>query len=113
MTNIDFSDFVKVDIRVGQIIEAHDFPEVRKPAFKLLIDFGPELGHKKSSAQITVHYSKDQLTDKKILAVVNFEPKQIGPFISEVLVLGVPDANGDIVLIAPTKDDARIGGRLH
>ena len=113
MTNIDFSDFTKVDIRVGEILEVHDFPEAHKPAYKLSVDFGHDIGIKKSSAQITVHYTKEQLIGKKILAVVNFEPKQIGPFISEVLVLGVPDINNDIVLIAPTHNDAEIGGRLH
>ncbi len=98
---ISFDDFTKVDIRVGTIIAVDDFPEARKPAYKLLIDFGLVVGIKKSTAQITVHYSKEDLVGKKILAVVNFPPKQVGPTISEVLCLGVPDENGDVVLIGP------------
>lgn len=109
---IDFADFLKVDIRVGEIVEATPFPEARKPAFKLLIDFGPELGRKKSSAQITVHYTPDQLVGRRVLAVVNFPPRQIGPFMSEVLTLGVPDADGEVVLIGPDRA-VPIGGRLY
>jgi tRNA-binding protein len=101
MTNeITFADFEKVDIRIGTIIEAEDFPEARKPAFILKIDFGSEIGVKKSSAQITVHYTLESLIGRQVMAVVNFPPRQIGPVRSEVLTLGYPDANGDIVLAA-------------
>lgn len=98
---ITYNDFEKVDIRVGTIIEANDFPEARKPAYKLLIDFSVDIGIKRSSAQITKHYSKSELLGKRVLAVVNFPEKQIGPFISQVLTLGVPDENGDVVLVSP------------
>jgi tRNA-binding protein len=98
---ITFDDFTKVDIRVGTIVAVDDFPEARKPTYKLLIDFGPELGCKKSTAQITIHYTKEQLLGKQVLAVVNFPPKQIGPAVSEVLCLGVPDASEAVVLVAP------------
>ena len=109
---IEYADFDKVDIRVGQIISVEDFPEARKPAYKLTIDFGSEIGSKKSSAQITVYYKKDELVGKKILAVVNFAPKQIGPFVSEVLTLGTPDANGDVILANPS-DNAVLGSKLY
>ena len=108
---INFDDFMKVDVRVGQIVKAEPFPEARKPAFKLMIDFGPEIGIKKSSAQITVHYTLDELVGRKVAAVVNFPPRQIGPVMSEVLTLGFPDADGEVVLVGVDRD-AMIGGRL-
>lgn len=109
---ITFDDFLKVDIRVGTITDAQDFPEARRPAYKLWIDFGDEIGTKKTSAQITAHYTPESLIGKKVCAVVNFPPKQVGPFMSEVLTLGFSDENGDIVLIAPDKDVSN-GQRLH
>ena len=105
-------DFDKLDIRLGRIVEAADFPEARKPAYKLKIDFGDEIGVKKSSAQLVALYTKEELEGKLVLGVVNFPPRQIGPFISEVLTLGVPDAGGEVVLIAPDDKGAVIGGRL-
>ena len=108
---INYSDFEKVDIRVGKIIQVDDFPEARKPAYKLTIDFGSEIGVKKSSAQITHHYTKEELIGKEVLGVVNFAPKQIGPFMSEALTLGLPDGEGNVVLVAPTKD-VPLGGKL-
>jgi len=109
---ITFDDFLKVDIRVGRIIAAEPFPQARKPAFKLTIDFGPEIGTKRSSAQITVNHTLENLVGSQVLAVVNFPPRQIGPFISEVLTLGLPDANGDVMLIRPDRD-VPVGGRLY
>ena len=109
---IEFDDFLKVDIRVGQILRAEPFPEAKKPAYKLWIDFGPEIGEKKSSAQITVHYTPETLVGRQVMAVVNFPPRQIGPVKSEVLVLGVPDENGAIVLLQPGQD-VPLGGRMH
>lgn len=101
-TLITYDDFLKVDIRVGTILSVETFPEARKPAYKLLIDFGKEIGVKKSSAQVTEHYpNKDQLVGKQVLAVVNFPVKQIGPFRSEVLTLGVADESGRVILVAP------------
>ena len=111
MATID--DFNKLDIRVGKITNVEDFPEARKPAYKLTIDFGAEIGLKKSSAQLVKYYKKEELVGKKILGVVNFPPRQIGPFVSEVLTLGVPDENHECVLVVPDKEEAIIGGKLY
>ena len=108
---ITMDDFEKVDVRVGRIVRAEDFPEARKPAYKLTIDFGPDLGLRKSSAQLTRIYGREELEGRLVLAVVNFPPRQIGPFLSEVLTLGVPDAAGAVVLIAPDRD-VPLGVRL-
>ena len=107
-----FDDFMKIDIRCGTVVEASPFPEARKPAIKLVIDFGPEIGTRKSSAQITEQYSPDTLVGKKVMAVVNFPPRQIGPFMSEVLTLGVPGADGEVVLMQPSHAVPN-GGRLY
>ena len=111
MSEISFDDFMAVDVRVGEIVRAEPFPEARKPAYKLWGNFGDEIGEKKSSAQITVHYSLSELVGKRVMAVVNFPPRQIGPVKSEVLVLGIPDENGAVVLITPDKD-VPLGVRL-
>lgn len=112
MGEITFDDFLKVDIRAGRVLRAEPFPEARKPAIKMWIDFGPEIGERKSSAQVTAHYTPEALVGKQVMAVVNFPPRQIGKFMSEVLVLGVADAEGGIVLISPDKDVAA-GERMH
>ncbi len=112
MGNINFDDFLNVDIRVGTIIQADPYPEARKPAIKLLVDFGDDLGVKKSSAQITAHYDPAQLIGKQVMAVVNFPPRQIGKFMSEVLVLGLPDKDGEVVLVGPDQT-VPSGGRMH
>lgn len=109
--NISFDEFLAVDIRVGCILRAEPFPKARKPAIRLWIDFGPEIGEKKSSAQLTRHYTPETLIGRRVLAVVNFPPRQIGPVMSEVLTLGVPDADGEVVLIVPDRD-VPLGGRL-
>jgi len=109
---INFAEFEAVDIRVGTISDVQSFPEARKPAFKLWIDFGPDIGVKKSSAQITKHYTPESLMGRQVLAVVNFPPRQIGKFRSEVLTLGLPDSEGDVVLIAPTLPVPN-GGKLY
>ena len=108
---ISFDDFQKVDIRVGMITRAEPFPEARKPAIKLWLDFGPEIGEKKSSAQITRHYTPETLVGRRVVAVVNFPPRQIGKVLSEVLVLGVPDEAGEVILLSPDIE-APLGGRM-
>ncbi|HVM81001.1 MAG TPA: tRNA-binding protein [Stellaceae bacterium] len=108
---IGYEDFVRVDIRVGTIVAAEPYPEARRPAYKLQVDFGPEIGVKRTSAQLTVHYRTEELLGRQVAAVVNFPPKQIGKFMSEILVLGFPDAEGAVVLIAPEKPVPN-GGKL-
>jgi tRNA-binding protein len=112
VSQISFDDFLRIDIRVGTIVAAEAFPEARKPAFKLVVDFGPVIGRRATSAQITKYYRLDELVGRQVAAVVNFPPKQIGKFMSEVLVLGFPDGKGDVVMIGP---DRRVpdGGRLY
>lgn len=112
MSKISFDDFLKVDIRVGEVIRAEPYPEARKPAIKMWIDFGDEIGERKTSAQVTAHYTPESLVGKQVLAVVNFPPRQIGRFMSEVLVLGLPDESGEIVLIGPD-GKVPVGGRMH
>ncbi len=109
---ISYDDFLKVDIRVGRVTRAEPYPEARKPAIKMWIDFGPEIGEKKTSAQITAHYTPESLIGRQVMAVVNFPARQIGRFMSEVLVLGLPDENGEVVLIGPDQE-VPIGGRMH
>lgn len=108
---ISYDDFARVDIRVGRIKRAEPYPEARKPAYKLWVDFGPEIGEKRSSAQITRHYSVEELPGRLVMGVVNFPPRQIGKVMSEVLILGVPDAEGEVVLLCPDKD-VPLGGRM-
>jgi tRNA-binding protein len=108
---LSYAEFDRVDIRVGRVIDVSDFPEARKPAYKLRIDFGPPIGIRKSSAQATKHYTKSGLLNRLVVAVVNFAPKQIGPYISDVLTLGVPDGEGGVVLLTPERD-VPIGGRM-
>lgn len=112
MNEISFDDFLKVDVRVGTVVRAEPYPEARKPAIKLWIDFGDEIGEKKTSAQITAHYDPDRLVGRQVMAVVNFPPRQIGKFMSEVLVLGMPDKDGEVVLVGPDHN-VPVGGRLH
>jgi tRNA-binding protein len=108
---IEFDDFLKVDMRVGRVTAVEEFPEARKPAYKLTIDFGPDVGVKRSSAQIT-NYSREELDGRRVVAVVNFPPRQIGPFMSEVLTLGASDEDGNVILVAPDTD-VPIGARIH
>lgn len=112
MSEISFDDFMKVDVRVGRVVRAEPYPEARKPAIKMWIDFGGDLGEKKTSAQVTAHYTPEKLIGRQVLAVVNFPPRQIGKFMSEVLVLGMPDQDGEVVLVGPDQD-VPTGGRLH
>jgi tRNA-binding protein len=112
MAEITFDDFLKVDIRTGTIVKAEPYPEARKPAIKMWIDFGTELGEKKTSAQVTAHYTPETLVGRQVMAVVNFPPRQIGRFMSEVLVLGVSDADGGIVLLSPDQSVPNVG-RMH
>lgn len=109
---ITYADFEKVDIRVGRITRAEPFPEARKPAYKLWVDFGPEIGVKKTSAQVTQNYTKNELVGRMVAGVVNFPPRQIGKYMSEFLVLGFPDENGNVTLVAPDKD-VPLGGKLY
>ncbi len=112
MADLDFDTFLKTDIRVGRIVRAEPYPEARNPSIKLWVDFGAEIGEKKTSAQITLHYTPEELVGRMVMGVINFPPRQIGKFMSEFLVLGVPDADGGIVLLAPDQD-VPVGGRMH
>ena len=112
MNKLSFDDFLKVDIRVGTIVRAEPYPEARIPAYKLYVDFGPEIGEKKTSAQVTAHYALEELIGRQVAAVVNFPPKQIGKFMSEILVLGFPDKEGEVVMIGPNRSVPN-GGRLY
>jgi tRNA-binding protein len=112
VAEISYDDFLRVDVRVGTVVRAEPYPEARKPAIKLWIDFGGKIGEKKSSAQITAHYQPEMLIGKQVMAVVNFPPRQIGRFMSEVLVLGLPDEAGEVVLIGPVSP-VPDGGRMH
>ena len=107
---ISYGDFEKVDIRVGRIVQVENFPQARKPAYKLTIDFGPEIGLKRSSAQVT-NYTKEELMGRQIIAVVNFPLKQVGPFMSEVLTMGVPGADGEVILLGPSQE-VPLGGKM-
>ena len=111
MSEIEFGDFLKVDIRVGTILRAEPYPEARNPSYKLYVDFGPEIGERKTAAQLTIHYTLEELVGKQVAAVINFPAKQIGKFMSEILVLGFPDENGGVVLVEPNRKVAD-GGRL-
>lgn len=111
MTLISYADFTKVDIRVGRIVQVDPFPQARKPAYKLVIDFGPDLGMKTSSAQLTERYTPKELTGRLVIAVMNFPPRQIGPFMSDVLTLGVPDTDGAVILLAPDTE-VPLGGKV-
>ena len=111
MSTISFDDFMKVDIRIGTIVEVEEFPEARKPAYKLRVDFGPDVGEKRSSAQITRHYTPEDLLGRRVMAVINFPPRQIGKYMSEVLVLGFMDEDDAVVLAVPDKDTP-LGARL-
>ena len=112
MADLEFDTFLKTDIRVGRVLRAEPYPEARNPSIKLWVDFGAEIGEKKTSAQITVHYSPEELVGRMVMGVINFPPRQIGKFMSEFLILGVPDADGGIVLLAPDQD-VPVGGRMH
>ena len=112
MAEITYDDFMRVDIRVGTVLRTEPFPEARKPAIKMWIDFGEEIGERKSSAQVTAHYDVEGLVGRQVVAVVNFPPRQIGPFRSEVLVLGLPDAANEVVLLSPDQTVPN-GGRMH
>lgn len=112
MSDLDFDTFLQVDVRVGTVTRAEPFPEARRPALKMWIDFGAEIGRRKTSAQVTAHYTPEGLIGRQVVAVVNFPPRQIGPFMSEVLVLGVPDEKGEVVLLSPDQNTPD-GGRMH